>query len=516
MATRRILLLNSSGLACYRWLPGGPVLEESFTDEAQDIQRFDAFLNEYQTSLFYLIADVADEGFQIDQMPAVRGADREQMLKRKLAQLYYGTPLSLALSLGKAADGRRDEQILFAGLTGYTLFEPWLQVLRDAEAQLIGIYSMPQAIAAAVAKLPMGDEPILLLTATLAGLRQTFFDRGQLRFSRLSALSTSGIGDLAIACGTESRKIRQYLAGHRLIPRDAPLKTLVLAHPAHFGAIAERCLNTPEQSVQMIDIIDISRKLGLKEAPRDSFSDRLFVHQLVRRKPGQQFAPAQELRPYHLWQTKLLINSLAGVLLAGSLLYAGIQVTRHLDLSTDNELLQTELDLGKRRYDAQLKELPGIPIKYEDLRLLADRYQALDRTSPGPTPLLTHISHAVTESPKIDLNRLEWWISDDPNQDAATGGATQNGSTQRGGQAARGGGYAIVRLQGQLPPSMAGDHRSQLDTVDSFADMLRAEDIQVRVVTLPFETESGKSIRSGDPSGHVEPPRFVVKLVQKL
>jgi hypothetical protein len=71
-------------------------------------------------------------------------------------------------------------------------------------------------------------------------------------------------------------------------------------------------------------------------------------------------------------------------------------------------------------------------------------------------------------------------------------------------------------MQAQLPLSMVSDHRSQLDAVNAFAEMLRGPDIQVQVVTLPFETESGKSIRSTDASGLVEPPRFVLKMARKL
>jgi hypothetical protein len=63
---------------------------------------------------------------------------------------------------------------------------------------------------------------------------------------------------------------------------------------------------------------------------------------------------------------------------------------------------------------------------------------------------------------------------------------------------------------------MISDQRSQLDAVNTFAETLRAADVQVQVVTFPFETESGKSIKSTDTASQVEPPRFALKMAQKL
>jgi hypothetical protein len=128
--------------------------------------------------------------------------------------------------------------------------------------------------------------------------------------------------------------------------------------------------------------------------------------------------------------------------------------------------------------------------------------------------MLEHISLALNKSPKVDLTKLDWWLASSPDETPSAIGGTVRGGA--GGPAATGSGYAVVRIHAQLPLSMVSDHRSQLDTVNAFAEMLRSTDTQVQVVTLPFETESGKSIRSTDASGLVEPPRFVLKMARKL
>jgi len=511
MTARRLLFLDALNLTAYRWQPGGPRLEASFAADTAGFEAFAEYLHEQRASLFYLLADVAEEGFQIEDLPYVRGNDRQEMLKRKLAQYFYGTPLSLATSLGRSKAGRRDEKILFAGLTGYPQFEPWLQAMRAAETQLVGIYSIPLVLADMIGKLSGNAAQLLLMSVTRAGLRQTFFDHGLLRFSRLTPMSTGMIGEVATACATETRKIYQYLAGQRLIARDTPLQTLVLAHPSHFDILGDRCQSTPERQVQMLDLVAESKRHGLKEAPPDSRADALFLHLLAKRTPNDQFAQAPERHPYRLWQARRGINAVAAGLLAACLLYAGTQMATDVDLTTTNSLLQSEVELGKRRYNNMLMGLPPVPIGYESLRVLTDRYDLLSQRSVGPEPLLLHISHALNKSPKIELTKLDWWIASSPDEIPAAGAKTVAGVP-----AAAGNGFAVVRLQAQLPVSMISDQRSQLDAVNTFAETLRAADVQVQVVTFPFETESGKSIKSTDTASQVEPPRFALKMAQKL
>ena len=76
---------------------------------------------------------------------------------------------------------------------------------------------------------------------------------------------------------------------------------------------------------------------------------------------------------------------------------------------------------------------------------------------------------------------------------------------------------SAIKLAGEYDLVAAiSDQRNQLDTVNAFADMLRNDDVEVKIVTLPFETESEKSIRSGEARGQIEPPRFVLRMVRKL
>jgi hypothetical protein len=505
---RRLLFLDALGLTAYRRQGGVLHAEENFIADDAGLKTFAEYLKRHNTSLFYLLADVADEGFQIEDLPHVHGGNRAEMLKRKLSQYFHSTPLVLAKSLGRAKSGRRDEKFLLAGLTGYSQFEPWLQALRRADAQLAGIYSTPFILPMLAGKLMGRTEPLLFMTITRAGLRQTFLAGGQLRFSRLTPLATDSIDDIALTCSTESRKIYQYLAGHRMIACAEPLATLILAHPDHFNIIGEHCGSTPEQTIRLLDLTAESARHGLKKVPPDSRADALLLHLLATRAPAEQFAPPVERRHFRLWQIRLGLNWSAGLILAGSLFYAGFALKNHMALTTANNLLQSEVALSQHRYDAMLQSLPPISVSHDELRALTDRYRALASRSPGPEPMLQHISRALDQSPTVDLDKIDWWIANTSDE--------TRGLSMDAGQSAGGDAYGIALIRGRLPLALANDHKSQIDTVNGFVDMLRTPGIRVQVITLPFETKSGQAIRSTDAGDPLDPSGFVLKMVQKL
>ena len=509
MPARRLLFVNATRVTAYHWLPSGPKEEASFAANEPGLSAFRDYLRERSASLFYLLADLAEEGFQADELPHVQGNDRRELIKRKLAQYYYGTPLSLALSLGRSKKGRRDEKFLFAGLLGVSQIEPWLQAMRETEARLAGIYSMPFVIAALVGKLPAATERILVISASSAGLRQSFFENGQLRFSRLTAMATDRSDLIATTCASEAGKIYQYLAGQRLISRDQPLQVLVLAHAGQRADLTRNLPDTPERQVQFADIGELARQQGLAEPPVDARGDRFYLHLLMRQTPHQQFAPAEDRRFYRLWQARHALTIVSATVFGACLLLAGGQMLRLSELSDRNAQVRLDVETGQRRYDDLMRGLPPIDISRDSLRDLTDRYRVLARRSAGPEPLLRHLGHALDQAPRVELTRVDWRLDDggahDPRADAAQGqGATKGGS------------HALLDIQARLPAAMALDHRGQIEAVNAFTGLLSTGEIQVRVISRPFEQESGKAIRSSDATGEIEPPKFNLRVMQAL
>jgi hypothetical protein len=79
--------------------------------------------------------------------------------------------------------------------------------------------------------------------------------------------------------------------------------------------------------------------------------------------------------------------------------------------------------------------------------------------------------------------------------------------------------HANAAVHGLLPAALAADQRGQLDTVNAFADALRkTPGLEVSVLRMPFDIESGKSLKS---SGRrrkptATQPKFILLVSRKL
>jgi len=518
MPARRILFLDASRLSAFRWYAGQLAAEDSFAPDAAGLEAFAGYLRQHRGSLFYLLADVPEEGFQIEEIPYVQGADRSQILKRKLAQYFYGSPYSTAVSLGRQKDGRRDEKILFAALTRPQHFEPWVNTLHECQSQLVGIYSLPLLLPTLTATQTSGgngDATFLLITFTRAGLRQSLFDKGQLRFSRLTPLATDSQEEMAVSCAVETSKIYQYLAGQRLIARGTPLAVKILAHPTQTQLLQDQYRETGELKLQFLDLMAEGNRAGLKTFPADSHAELLFMHLLARNTPSQQMAPEENRHHYRVWQIKTAIKTASIIVFTGCALFAARQGLESFRLDQQTGVIREQATANTQSYNAVLGTLPKIPISTDNLRALIGRYDALGLRDGGPAPLFISLSLALDESPRIEVSALDWALSASADSSPAGPGKGVAAPGPAGGNTRP---YAVTDFHGQLPVAMASDMRGQIDSVNAFVERLKTDTtLQVRVLNMPIDTQSGTSLKGGsDVSAKVEAPKFSLRISRKL
>src|SRR3954465_15187382 len=118
MSDSRILYFCADGHAVYRSSGKTLELEGRFATDEGGLDEFREYLRARRGTLFSAVADLAGEDFHEDQIPSLRGADREAVLQRRLAQRYRDTRLASALSLGNIIAGeRKNERLLLASFT---------------------------------------------------------------------------------------------------------------------------------------------------------------------------------------------------------------------------------------------------------------------------------------------------------------------------------------------------------------------------------------------------------------
>ena len=119
-------------------------LEARFSGDDLGVSAFREHLRGRKGALFAVVADLAGEDFHEEQVPLLRGADRDAIVQRRLAQRYRDTRLAAALSMGHvAAQQRRNERLLLTSFTNTQQFGPWLDALEESGARLAGVYSVP-------------------------------------------------------------------------------------------------------------------------------------------------------------------------------------------------------------------------------------------------------------------------------------------------------------------------------------------------------------------------------------
>ena len=520
MAAKRILLLDGPILTAHHWSAGRIQVEGEFNQEPVGLEAFAAYLNKHRSSLFYLLADITEEGFQLEDLPYTQGADRDALLQRRLGQYFYNTPLSAAISLGRAATGRRDEKILFAALTRIETFTPWLDTLRETEAIVAGVYSVPLVLAGCVPQLLAESGPALFVSLTRGGVRQTFFDKGKLHFSRLSQLATRSLDEVGRTAANDSAKIFQYLVAQRQIPRGVALRTLVLAHAEQIPAFRDFCRDSGDLQFEFIDLGATASQRGLKDVPADSNADKLFIHCLAIKTPEQQFAPASETRFHRLWRIRSALTSTAWIVLVGCLLFAGKTALNVYELRGTIEATRALAATDTNRYNTILDGLPKINITPDSLRALIGRVETLRQRTPAMEPLLTHLSLALNDSPKIELARLTWKIVDrlDVGQKVPLDAKPGTGATPPAA-AAGAGSWVTIEIQAQLPLGLVSDQRAQIELIENFAARLRDARTDVQVTSRPFDIESDKSLKSAGEKGEAQvadAPKFALRIARPL
>src|SRR3989440_3389930 len=144
MAERHVLYFTSDEHYLYRSAGKTLELEASFAGDDTGVSAFREHLRDSRGAVFYVVADLAGEDFHEEQIPYLRGGDREAVVQRRLAQRYRDTRLAAALSLGLFTVGeRRNERLLLASFTNTQQFAPWLDALEDAGVRLAGVFSAP-------------------------------------------------------------------------------------------------------------------------------------------------------------------------------------------------------------------------------------------------------------------------------------------------------------------------------------------------------------------------------------
>jgi hypothetical protein len=503
MRPRRLLYLSAQQMTAWHWRRGMLAREATFPPTEAGFRQFAHYLAQNPKSTFSLLVNVADEAFRIETIPYLRGADRRVVIRRRLAQTFFNTSFSAAISLGREKNRRKDERLLLANLANSAFFRPWLDGIQATDTTLSGIFSLPLIAPEIFRILRLPPEPCLLLTIQDQSIRQSFLDRGELNFSRLTPLPHDGVADLARAFSTESARLQQYLSSQRLIERGQTIPAYVLAHPGAFRAIREHCADTPAIRFHLVDLTECARRAGLASVPQDTCGETLFLHLMATRPPAAQFAGEDLRHRFRVARIRSAIRYAGLAVLAASLALAGKYGYDAHRIAQDAAALQAEAAQARQRYGEIIETFPQLPIDNETLKRVIEGYLAEERRGTTPIAFYREISRALEAEPAVELDRLDWRAGGFVAEDGDPASLLENSES--------------VVVRGTLRLGTHASVRQVLAAFDRFVDGLRACGLRVEILRQPLDIASGSSLNSGDAAQEGEQPRdFGLRVIRRI
>jgi hypothetical protein len=521
MSTKLVIYFTANGHALYRATSGGLELESRFTPDEEGLGDFRALLKGRKGALVYVVADLAGEDFHEDQIPYLRGGDRQAVVERRLVQRYRDTRLATALSLGFASGERRSERLLLASFTNTQQFTAWLDALSEAGARLSGVYSVPLLAPALAAKLGVRGGKAFVVTANSTGLRQCYVDEGKLRFARLERTADMAPDALAAFVRAETLRLVQYLTTLRTLPREGPpIQVMVVTPAAQRAAFEQVLVSDARLAFHTIDIDEAARKLGVKRLPAGAAGEQLFLQLVVRQPPREQFARGEDRRSYLLWRLQRGIMAAGVAGFAACVLYAG---ALWLDLwSTMDQvsMLRREAQAATQQYERITASFPVTQTTTENMKTTVVEFTKVASYSASPEAALVYLSQVMEKFPQMELEAVHWRVGKPAGRDegAPAPGAPKPPPAKPGAAEAAGDQLQMLEVSGRVNATRRSDYRAITGQVQQFAEALRSDPAwRILRTQLPFDVTSDGTLSGdiGSAEGN-EAPKFSVTIGRAL
>jgi len=510
MAARYLLYFTAEDHHLYTSSGGRLELEAKFSGDDLGVTAFREYLRGRRGALFAVLADLAGEDFHEEQVPFLRGGDREAVVQRRLAQRYRDTRLAAALSLGQVTTPqRRNERLLLASFTNTQQFAPWLDALEESGARLAGVYSVPLLAPALAARLGARGPRALVVSANRAGLRQCFVEGGRLRFARLERTVEMVPQALALFVRSETLRLVQYLGTLRALPRDgAPLQAFVVAPPGQRAEFEHALVSDARVQFHTVDAAQAQHTVKLRQAPEGTGAEALYLSLAARKPPREQFASSAERRRYFVWQLQ------RGIVAAGALgfvvcaLVGGARWLEVMDVGNRAAAQQREAKLAAEQYQRITSTFPVTETTTENLRVAVLEFRRIAERSLAPEAAFVHVSRVLEQFPQMEVDAINWRLGRAGEQREEAPAAAPG---PQGEQAVQ---FAI---SGRVNATQRNDYRGITGQVQSFANALASSGYQLARTQLPFDVTSEGTL-TGDIGGvdSGEAPRFTITLSRRL
>jgi len=517
LSPRRALLVASDAITVYHWQQGGITHSFVFDNDDSGLAFFARYLTETLNVPLYVLVDMVEEEFRQDTIPHVSGADRRAVLQRKQRRAFRGTDYFYTEVQGREAEGRKDDQVLLTALLNPDALAPWLKVLEEHKTPVAGVYSLAVLSELLLSDLaPSTEHTLLVSLQSASGLRQSYFQNKFLKMSRLAKMPRFGTTPYAPIVMLELEKFYRYLISLRLFTREDRLDVFILAHGELLTELRRSCIDSPHLRYQLLDVTDLSQRLGIEGVLTTTFSDLLYAHKLLSQVPKNHYASSAQLRYFTMHRLRTALMSASMLALVGSAVWGGLNLVDGLSLRYQAVDAKQKAIFYQARFEEARKRLPPTAVAPSEIKTAIEMVDTLDKRKATPFALLAAISAALGSFPEVSIETLTWETSSTPNKPSPTGSAAglapPVGATVQTGHYLY---YQIATIKGEIL-AFDGDYRAALSMVDDFSAALRAsaQVIEVKIEERPLDVSS-EGMLSGEVGreGREKQARFAVRVI---
>jgi hypothetical protein len=475
---RLILLATPRQIGVLDWRPGHMHWLGEFSASAEGLAAFRKVVVGHAHLPVLLVTDTVDEDYRSENMPHVKGRARDELLARKLKQVFRNARFTGAWRQTRETTGRRDDRYLLAALTEVDWLTPWLSVLHRERVPLSGIAPLALACQHLLDKLRI-QEPHTLLAYRLNGrLRLSYYHNGMLRFSRLIGSDTPT--QLPGNAADEIAKTQLYLAGQRILPREARLHVLLLDPSGQLDS-AQAPLNAdPAFSTRVIDLPSLARALRIPDDFLAATPEVAPLAAIAGEALRLNLAPPELLQRHSEFRWRHGLNLVAGTLAALGLATTAAYWLHAQGLYDQAATIQAQARQADARRAAIVRTFPALATRPDQLGQILDLATRLDHASLDVNALFIPLGQALTAHPDVVVKALSL-------QDTANGSAD-------------------ITLEAQLA-SFDGNYRAAMARIDSFVAQLAAtpgiaavERVDSPIDTAPTATLIGTTTAKTEPT----------------
>ncbi len=513
--TRHALYLSGNEIALYASRSRSANLLGRFTLNPAGLDEFKQQLARLSPGPVAILADLIEEEFRKETLPHARGNWRASLHARHVGKLYRSTPFRRSTVVGRNADGRRDDQVVFSALTNPDNLEPGLAIIREQGLSVSGIHSLP--VCAERLLKPLGANAANVLVVSVqpgGGLRQTLIHEGKVHFSRLAPVTENTPAEYCEVLKVEIDKTQRYLLTLRLFPRDEPVEVYALTDAERAEAMNTLCVNHGTIQYHPVVLSQIAGRIGYRNFPDTRFGDSLFVYLLRRKRCSNHYAQAPHLRGLRTWQLQHATRAASWLVIIGGLVASGMNMVDTRLIQQDLGVIQEATSRVNERYQAVTRQLPD---EFQNARSMREAVQIADRIESGQIDLgalLSMLGSGFSTHSNLVMEDLKWFSSDDPE---ATPKTVQLETGERAG-ALKEGLYVISNIKGHLR-AFDGIYSNAHQQIEKLAAWFRRQPgiHKAQVINKPLNTRTDSELHGAlNEQGRRETARFELRLVMEV